>query len=120
LASLAILYRDRSTDSLDEAIQLEQSGLEIFRYVSSLTHSDTLNAMTELALTYKVASRIEEAIALGEKPLRLKRQHLPSGHSYTIESMQNLATCYEKTDRKAEAETLRREAAELKAKPKGK
>ena len=76
-------------------------------------HRDTFNAMTELAISYRVAGRTKEAIELEREALRLKRQHLPVGHPMTAESMENLATCYEQLNMKTEADALRQELAEL-------
>jgi hypothetical protein len=59
MINLAVSYQ--GAGRLDEAIQLGQSCLELSRRVSGPTRPDTLNAMTELAISYQAVGRTAEA-----------------------------------------------------------
>jgi hypothetical protein len=104
MMNLGLCYREGGR--VDDALKTGQFCVEQFRIVSGREHRDTLNTMTESAMSLRAAGRLNEALALEEESLKLKRRHLPAGHPMTVESIEHLTNCYEQSSRKEDAAVL--------------
>ena len=93
--------------------------LVLRRKTSGREHPATLEAMTDLAVSYRSAGRIEEAITLQEAALESARRVLPREHLLVIAAIDNLAACYSVAGRDNEAKALSRELSALMANPRG-
>ena len=77
-------------------------------------HFRTLNAVTNLAVTYRLQRRLEEALKLEENCLKSKRRLLGEEHVDTMESIWNLAAIYSELGRFNEAMAIEGRNLEIK------
>ena len=99
-----------------EAIQLQEQVRDYYRAVSGTEHSDTLNAMHRLAISYENVGRRDEAIKLEEQVLQLYGEVLGPEHLDTLSAMSALANSYQHADRQDEALKLREQVLPLRRK----
>jgi tetratricopeptide (TPR) repeat protein len=82
---------------------MEEEVLRLRRDKLGADHSDTLDALHNLASSYRQAGRLEEALVMFEEVLRLRREKLGADHPDTLTAMHNLASSYSDTGRLEEA-----------------
>ena len=102
-----------------EAIPLQESVRDYYLATSGLEHTNTLNAMHNLARSYDDAGRRDEAIKLGEQVLELRRKVLGPEHPDTLKTMNNLAVSFEDAGRPDETLKLREQVLALSRKVNG-
>ncbi|KAJ7120176.1 hypothetical protein C8R44DRAFT_921195 [Mycena epipterygia] len=95
-----------------EAQELEVAVLERRRNIFGDNHPETLIAMSNLAVTYRVLHKLQEAEELEILVLQKRRNVLGDNHPETLLSMGNLAVTYQTLGRLKEAEELEVEVLE--------
>ncbi|KAI5816861.1 hypothetical protein BZA77DRAFT_44879 [Pyronema omphalodes] len=85
----------RLSGRLKEAQVLEENVLEARRRTLGDEHSETLDIMYNLAITYRqLGGRLKEVQELEEKVLEVWRRTLGKDHPKTLDAMQSLAVTY--------------------------
>ena len=85
--------------------EVEDMVQELARQIEILgvKHPDTLQAMHNLAVSYRKLTQYKEAIQLGEKVLEARKCVLDEEHPDTLEAMNNLTITYSQAGRHQEA-----------------
>jgi serine/threonine protein kinase/tetratricopeptide (TPR) repeat protein len=96
-----------------EAIPLQESVRDYYLAASGPEHTNTLNAMHKLALSYGSGGRVGEAIKLGEQVLALRRKVLGPEDLNTLRTMNTLATYYDDDGRRDDSLKLREQVLSL-------
>jgi serine/threonine protein kinase/uncharacterized protein YjgD (DUF1641 family) len=86
-----------------EAIALQEQTRDYYFAAFGQDDTNTLEAMNELAMSYRVAGRLDEAIKLSEETLTLRRKLLGPENTNTLATMNNLANSYNDVGRFDEA-----------------
>ena len=86
-----------------EAIALQEEIRDYYLATFGLDDTNTLVAMNNLAMSYRVAGRLHDAIKLSEETLTLRRKVLGLENTNTIATMNNLANSYDDAGRIDEA-----------------
>jgi tetratricopeptide (TPR) repeat protein len=102
-----------------EAIPLLEKACDYYLATSGQEHSNTLQAMHNLALFYQSVGRLEDAIKMQEEVLALRRKVSGLEHPNTLWAMNNLAVSYDEAGRRDEALKLREEVVALRRKVSG-
>lgn len=92
---------------------VDKRALEYNRKTWGEKHSDTINSIENLAMSYGAQGRSDEAEALQIQVLELHREVFGNTHTRTINSMSNLATTYWQQNRYEQAEALQVQVLEL-------
>ncbi|KAJ7806675.1 hypothetical protein B0H13DRAFT_2485296 [Mycena leptocephala] len=90
----------------EEAMELELAVLEKRKHVLGADHLDTLQAMSDLALTYCDLGEFHKAEGLGTVVLEKRKQVLGDDHRRTLRAMGNLASTYQNLGQFHKAEEL--------------
>jgi tetratricopeptide (TPR) repeat protein len=80
---------------LPESLRTYEQALSIRRAHQGADHSDTLNAMNDLAVVCVEAGQLDRALSLQEVALKIQRAKLGEDHPDTLTSMHNLAIAYD-------------------------
>jgi eukaryotic-like serine/threonine-protein kinase len=99
-----------------EAIPLQEKVRDYYLAVSGPEHTETLQAMNNLANSYFAAGRRDEALTLRERVLALRRKVSGLEDPETLKAMNNLAVSYDVADRRDEALKLKEEVVALRRK----
>ena len=100
----------------DEALNMRDEVLTLYRKVFGPEHPYTFAAMHSLANSYDQAGRKDEALKMREEVLTFDRKELGSKHPVTIMAMHNLGLSYDRVGRKNEALKIREEVLALRRK----
>jgi tetratricopeptide (TPR) repeat protein len=96
-----------------EAVPLQESVRDYYLAASGPEHTNTLNAMHKLAMSYGCGGRVDEAIKLEEQVLALRRKVLGPDDPNTLRTMSNLATCYDDAGRRDDSLKLREQVLSI-------
>ena len=96
-----------------EAIPLEEKLYDYYLRNLGMENTNTLSAMSILALSYETTHRADEALKLREQVLALDRKVLGPEHPDTLMTMINLAESYLGAGRRDEAIKLQEQALAL-------
>jgi serine/threonine protein kinase len=102
-----------------EAIPLQEKSRDYYLANFGPEHTNTLNAMHNLANSCAGAGRCEEALKMHEEVLALRRKVNGPEHPDTLAAMHNLANSYEEAGRRVEARKLQEEVLKLRLKVSG-
>jgi serine/threonine protein kinase/tetratricopeptide (TPR) repeat protein len=102
-----------------EAIPLQGKSRDYYLANFGPEHTNTLNAMHNLANSYAGAGRREEALKMHEEVLALRRKVNGPEHPDTLAAMHNLANSYDEAGRRGEARKLQEEVLKLRLKVSG-
>ncbi|KLJ11374.1 hypothetical protein EMPG_09678 [Blastomyces silverae] len=97
----------------EEAKELYEPVLEIYKQVVGPEHPGTLFSMTHLAYIYMKQGQWKKAEELVMHVLQTTKQVLGPEHPVTLTSMMNLATIYIEQGQEQEAEKLAKQALEI-------
>ncbi|KAL8736398.1 MAG: hypothetical protein Q9166_000190 [cf. Caloplaca sp. 2 TL-2023] len=86
-----------------EALQLTERVVEVYKRTPGEEHPDTLRSMHNLALRYSEAGRGQEALQLTERVIEVRKRTLGEEHPNTLLSMHSLALRYSEAGRGQEA-----------------
>ncbi|MFD8543430.1 tetratricopeptide repeat protein, partial [Streptomyces sp. NPDC059649] len=90
-----------------QAIEYDETALRLSSRIHGHSHPDTLNARSNLAVSYRDAGRVQEALDLRERVLADCERVLGSDHAATLDARSNLAVSYRDAGRVQEALDLR-------------
>ena len=90
---------------------MSEEVLRLMREKLGADHPDTLDAMHNLANSYRRAGRLEGALGMSEEVLRLRRDKLGADHPDTLSAMNNLAVTLNALGRLPDALSLLRKAS---------
>jgi serine/threonine protein kinase len=76
------------------AVEVFEKALQTWQNELGTDHPDTLQCMSNLARSYRVAGKIDKALNLYEETYRLQKTRLGADHPQTLNSLNNLATTY--------------------------
>jgi eukaryotic-like serine/threonine-protein kinase len=99
-----------------EAIALQEQIRDYYLASLGLDDPNTLEAMNNLAMSYRVAGRLNEALKLSEETLAFRRKLLGPENTNTLATMNNLANSYDDAGRLDEALKLGEEELPLTSK----
>jgi tetratricopeptide (TPR) repeat protein len=104
---------ERAGDDKSAVLHLERC-VEMWRGSLGNEHKNTLAAMADLALSYKVMGSFQKALELEEKVLDVEMMRLGEEHRDTLGTAGNLASSYNRLGRYKEAVELGRHVLEVK------
>ena len=103
-----------------QALGLHQQAIPLLAkvrdyYLSNigLEHTNTLAAMSDLALSYRESGRLDEALKLREQAFKMYRKVSGPEHPYTLKAMISLGRSYQDAGRRDEAINLQERALGL-------
>lgn len=97
----------------EEAYAFANSAYEKFSRLLGEKHNDTINAMSNLAVTLNCLGRYDEALTLNEKVLELRKETHDDNHPDTINALEALATTLSDLGRYNEALQLNEQVLTL-------
>jgi tetratricopeptide (TPR) repeat protein len=114
--SAEVMYRVgwflRDDGKINDSEQLSLQAVEIRTKILINDHPSTLNAMGNLAMTYRAQGRAGDAARLEEEVLEKMRRILGDEHPDTLTAMGNLAMTYGDQGRAGDAARLQEEVLE--------
>ncbi|PBK86753.1 hypothetical protein ARMGADRAFT_1123779 [Armillaria gallica] len=96
-----------------KAVGIWQKALVYCKCYFGKHHQNTLQSISNLALTYKELGQLEEAERLQTETLKLQREVLGEHHPNTLISMGNLASTYKELGQLEEAERVETKTLKL-------